>query len=98
MSFTKVPKRPLSGRIIRTTYTRNEGLRRVNLSLPSALYDELTAVVREDELTYVEAIRQAIAYWLEQRTSEKMRAGYQALADEEHDLLEEFKHVDREIW
>ena len=72
--------------------------KRINLSLPQPVYDELSEVVREEELTYTEAIRQAVTNWLDQRTRARMVAGYQALAQENLDMLAEFKHVDEEAW
>ncbi len=73
-------------------------IKRINLSLPGPLYDELSEVVQEEELTYTEAIRQAVAHWLAQRTRAKMAEGYKALAQENLDLLREFEHVDEEAW
>lgn len=72
--------------------------KRVNLSLPVPLYDELSEVVHEEELTYTEAIRQAVAHWLDQRTKAKMVEGYKVLAQENLDMLAEFEHVDEEAW
>ena len=72
--------------------------RRVNLSLPEPLYNELSAVVHEEELTYTEAIRRAVANWLDQRTPAKMVEGYKVLAQENRHLLAEFEHVDEESW
>ena len=73
-------------------------IKRINLSLPQPLYDELSEVVQEEELTYTEAIRQAVAHWLDQRTRAKMAEGYKALARENLDMLTEFEHVDEEAW
>ncbi len=72
--------------------------RRVNLSLPEPLYNQLSEVVHEEELTYTEAIRRAVADWLDQRTKAKMVEGYKVLAQENLDLLAEFEHVDQETW
>ncbi len=72
--------------------------KRVNLSLPVPLYNELSQVVHEEELTYTEAIRRAVADWLDQRTKAKMVQGYKVLAQENHKLLAEFEHVDGETW
>ncbi len=72
--------------------------KRVNLSLPEPLYNQLSAVVHEEELTYTEAIRRAVAHWLDQRTKAKMVEGYKVLAQENLDLLAEFEHVDQETW
>ena len=72
--------------------------RRVNLSLPEPLYNQLSEVVHEEELTYTEAIRRAVAAWLDQRTKAKMVEGYKVLAQENLDLLAEFEHVDQETW
>ncbi len=73
-------------------------IKRINLSLPEPLYDELSEVVQEEELTYTAAIRQAVAHWLDQRTRAKMAEGYKALAQENLDLLAEFEHVDEKAW
>lgn len=72
--------------------------KRVNLSLPEPLYNQLSAVVHEEELTYTEAIRRAVADWLDQRTKAKMVEGYKVMAQENLDLLAEFEHVDKETW
>ena len=72
--------------------------KRVNLSLPGPLYDELSEVVHEEELTYTEAIRLAVANWLDQRTKAKMVEGYEVMAKENLDLLADFEHVDKETW
>ena len=72
--------------------------KRVNLSLPVPLYNELSAVVHEEEITYTEAIRRAVANWLDQRTQAQMVEGYKVLAQENLDLLAEFEHVDEETW
>ncbi len=73
-------------------------IKRINLSLPVSLYDELSEVVQEEEMTYTAVIRQAVTHWLDQRTKVKMAEGYKALAQENLDLLVEFKHVEEEAW
>ncbi|MCH8838083.1 MAG: hypothetical protein IIA60_09845 [Candidatus Marinimicrobia bacterium] len=70
----------------------------MNLSLPEPLYNELSAVVHEEKLTYTEAIRRAVANWLDQRTRAKMVEGYKVLAQENRHLLAEFEQVDEESW
>lgn len=72
--------------------------KRVNLSLPEPLYNQLSAVVHEEALTYTEAIRRAVADWLDQRTQAKMVEGYKIQAQENLRLLAEFEHVDEETW
>ena len=72
--------------------------KRVNLWLPEHLYSELSTVVHEEKLTYTEAIRRAVADWLDQRTQAKMVEGYKVLAQENRHLLAEFEHVDEESW
>ena len=81
-----------------TTGRPAKDTKRVNLSLPVPLYNELSAVVHEEELTYTEAIRRAVANWLDQRTRAKMVEGYKVLAQENRHLLAEFEHVDEESW
>jgi metal-responsive CopG/Arc/MetJ family transcriptional regulator len=73
-------------------------MKRVNLSLPVSLYDALSEIVQEEELTYTAALRQAVASWLDQRTKAKMVEGYKALAQENLDMLAEFELVDEEAW
>ena len=82
---------PTTGRTAKDT-------KRVNLSLPVPLYNELSAVVHEEKLTYTEAIRLAVTNWLDQRTRAKMVEGYKVLAQENRHLLAEFEHVDEESW
>ena len=72
--------------------------KRVNLSLPVPLYNELSTVVHQEKLTYTEAIRLAVTNWLDQRTRAKMVEGYKVLAQENRHLLAEFEHVDEESW
>ncbi len=72
--------------------------KRVNVSLPKPLYNKLSAVVHAEQVTYTEAIRQAVADWLDQRTKAKMVEGYKIMAQENLDLLAEFERVDEETW
>jgi len=70
----------------------------MSLTLPASLHHELTEVVEEESLTYVGAIRTALQFWLEVRRAKRMEEGYIACAEENLKLMEEFKHVDREVW
>ncbi len=80
------------------THHQGEELRRLSLTIPASLYHELTGVVEEENLTYVVAIRTALQFWLEVRKAKKMEEGYIACAEENLKLMEEFKHVDGEVW
>lgn len=71
---------------------------RLNLTLPTELYEDLKEAVREENLTYTGAIRQALSSWLDQRTRKKMAEGYRSQAQENLELLTEFEQVDRENW
>ncbi len=73
-------------------------LRRLSLTIPASLHHELTGIVKEENLTYVGVIRTALQFWLEVRKAKKMEEGYIAYAEENLKLMEEFKHVDREVW
>ena len=75
-----------------------EELRRISLTLPNSLYEELDSVIRKWNLRKVEVIRQAISFWLEHRIADMMAEGYRAMAREDLEMLQEFKHVDREVW
>ncbi len=80
------------------THHQEEELRRLSLTLPASLHHELTEVVEEESLTYVGAIRMALQFWLEVRKAKRMEEGYIACAEENLKLMEEFTHVDREVW
>ena len=80
------------------THHQKEDLKRMSLTLPASLHHELTEVVEEESLTYVGAIRTALQFWLEVRRAKRMEEGYIACAEENLKLMEEFKHVDREVW
>ena len=80
------------------TQRRQGHLKRVSLTLPEQLHDELTSASREQNLSKVAAIRLAIAAWLEEQVEAEMAAGYTALAQDSVGIMAEFEHVDRENW
>ena len=73
-------------------------LKRVNFNLPISLHNELSRVVRERSLTMTDALRSAIAFWLEHEIAEEMAEGYRVTAKENLELLKEFEIVDQETW
>ena len=79
-------------------HRRQAHWKRVSLTLPEQLHDELTSMSRDQNITKVAAIRLAIASWLEKQVEAEMAAGYTALAQESARIMQAFEHVDRENW
>lgn len=79
-------------------YAGSEAKERIPLTLPTSLKDELDAFIAERNISRVEAIRQAIACWLEYEIKQEMAEGYEAVAQEDAQLMSEFEYVDQEGW
>ena len=75
-----------------------EKLKRVSLTLPIALFEELDSIKRRKNASTVEVIRQAIHYWIEHQVAEEMARGYKLGNEENRALMKEFEHVDKETW
>ena len=75
-----------------------EKLKRISLTLPSALYEELDSIKQEKNSSTVEVIRQAIHFWIEHQVAVKMAEGYRLGNEDNQLLMKEFEHVDKEIW
>lgn len=71
---------------------------RINLTLPNSLYNRFEEIRLENDLQRLEAIRSAIKFWVEYETTKSMAEGYRETARENAQLMEDFKHVDEEIW
>ena len=76
----------------------DEKLKRVSLTLTTSLYEELDSIKQEQNTSTVEAIRQAIHFWIDHQVAEKMAEGYRLGNEENKALMKEFEHVDKEIW
>ena len=76
----------------------DEKLKRVSLTLPIALYEELDSIRQKKKTSTVEVIRQAIQYWIDHQVAEKMAEGYRLGNEENQALMQEFEHVDKETW
>lgn len=75
-----------------------EDKKRINLTLPTSLFVQLEKIRQENDLKMQEAIRSAIEFWIEYEMTQAMAEGYRKNAKENAELMEEFKHVDEEIW
>ena len=75
-----------------------EKLKRISLTLPTTLYEELDSIKQEKNTSTVEVIRQAIQYWIDHQVAEKMAEGYRLGKEENQLLMKEFEHVDNENW
>ena len=75
-----------------------EKLKRISLTLPTALYEELDSIKQKKNTSTVEVIRQAIHFWIEHQVAEKMAEGYRLENEENQALMKQFEHVDKEIW
>ena len=80
------------------TQRRAGDWKRVSLTLPGQLHDELTSASREQNISKVAAIRLAIESWLEEQVQAEMAEGYAAIAQDSARIMQEFEHVDRENW
>jgi len=75
-----------------------EELKRMSLTLPNSLYEELVEITKKNDLALVEGVRQAITLWLEKKIETEMEEGYEAIKEDSLALMEEFKYVDQECW
>ncbi|MCH7887567.1 MAG: ribbon-helix-helix protein, CopG family [Candidatus Marinimicrobia bacterium] len=75
-----------------------EKLKRISLTLPTTLYEELDSIKQKKNTSTVEVIRQAIHFWIEHQVAEKMAEGYRLENEENQALMKQFEHVDKEIW
>ncbi len=75
-----------------------EKLKRISLTLPIPLYEEFDSLKQKMKTTTVEAIRQAIHFWIDHQVAEKMAQGYRLGNEENQALMKEFEHVDKENW
>lgn len=71
---------------------------RISLLLPVSLNKELSTIADEENKSKTGVVRQALAYWFEVRRMKKMEEGYLAMAAEDQSIMEEFKHVDNDVW
>ena len=81
-----------------STQRRVGDWKRVSLTLPEQLHNELTSASREQNISKVAAIRLAIASWLKEQVEAEMAEGYAALAQDSAKIMQEFEHADRENW
>ena len=72
--------------------------KRVHITLPNAVYEELNSISAESNIKYIDAIREAITDWMSAKKSELRREGYLARAEEDLAMLDEFKEIDGEVW
>ena len=73
-------------------------VRRLSLTLPAPLFDDLEAARVEEGATYVAIISAALERWLELHKAKKMAAGYIAMNDQNDTMMDEFKAIDAELW
>ena len=76
----------------------DEKLKRISLTLPTALYEELDSIKQKMNRTTVDVIRQAIHFWIDHQVAEKMAEGYRLGNEDNQLLMKEFEHVDKENW
>jgi hypothetical protein len=79
-------------------YAKKEKLDRLNITLPNYMHSILISLIEEVKIKKTEAIRQAVKMWIEKQINERMLKGYKAMANEDLEMLEEFKYVDNEGW
>ena len=72
--------------------------KRVHITLPSVVYEELNSISEESDIKYIDAIREAISDWMNAKKKELRREGYLVRAKEDLAMMEEFKQIDGEIW
>jgi len=77
---------------------RTGRVKRINLTLSNSMFTQLEAITKENNMKYVDAIRESISEWIKVKRGEFMTEGYKARAEENLAMLEEFKHRDREVW
>lgn len=75
-----------------------EKLKRISLTLPATLYEELDSIKQKKNTSTVDVIRQAIHFWIDHQVAEKMAEGYRLGNKENQLLMKEFEHVDKENW
>ncbi len=80
------------------THRSDEEHRRLSLLLPSSLNEELSTIADEEHKSKTGIVRQALEHWFEVRRMKKMEEGYLAMAAEDQSVMEEFKHVDNDVW
>ena len=71
---------------------------RINLTISGSMHSELDAIAQESDMKILDAIREAISDWMKAKKSKLMKEGYLARANEDLKLMEEFKHLDNELW
>ena len=71
---------------------------RIHISMPIDSHVELVSISGEFDMKTTQAIREAIANWVEGKKSELRREGYLARREENLAMMEEFKEIDREVW
>ena len=71
---------------------------RINLTLPNSLYNSLETVIKENNLRRLDAIRCAVKFWVEYEMAKSMAEGQRANAKVDAELMEDFKHIDEELW
>lgn len=71
---------------------------RINLTLPNSLYNSLEIIIQENNLRRLDAIRIAVKFWVEYEMAKSMAEGYRADTKENAELMEDFKHIDEELW
>lgn len=72
--------------------------RRLSLVLPTALFNDIDHLAKQEQKTYTLIVRKALEYWLEHRKAKQMEEGYLAMRDSNRKMMDEFAHVDSEIW
>ena len=75
-----------------------EEVKRINLTISGAMHLQLDAIAKESDLKILDAIREAISDWMEAKKRKLMKEGYLARSKEDLNMMEEFKHLDNEVW
>ena len=71
---------------------------RINLTISGSMHSELYAIAQKFDMKILDAIREAISDWMKEKKSELMKEGYLARAKEDLKIMQEFKHLDNELW
>ena len=72
--------------------------RRLSLTLPNKLFNQVEHLAKQEEKTYTGIVRNALEHWLEYKKAKLMEEGYIAMSNDNLAILEDFKHVDSEVW
>ncbi len=80
------------------THHSGEEKSRLSLLLPVSLNEELSTIADEENKSKTGIVRQALTHWFDVRRMKKMEEGYLAMAAEDQNIMDEFKHVDKDVW